>query len=119
MLGGRRLAGFLVLPDEMLLRKETPSLHLSEFEAIIKQSDIETYQGLLHPELPPLPFGLIFAPRLEKDGQSIYKFIVPPEVMERRDVQAWRLHVKRWQPQSIPPGFGDIWLYVTSAEPLQ
>ena len=69
VLGGRRLAGFLVLPDEMLLRKETPSLHLSEFEAIIKQSNIETYQGLLDPELPPLPFGFIFAPRLEKDAR--------------------------------------------------
>ena len=66
--GGRRLAGFLVLPDEMPLRKEIPSFHLSEFEAIVKQSNVETYQGLIHPEMPPLPFGFVFSPRLEKDG---------------------------------------------------
>ncbi len=113
--GGRRLAGFLVLPDEMPLRKETSSLHLSEFEAIVKQSNVETYQGLIHPEMPPLPFGFVFSPRLEKDGASIYQFIVPPEVMERREVQAWRLHVKRWQPESG----GNWWLYVTRAEPLR
>jgi hypothetical protein len=112
--GGRRLAGFLVLPDEMPLRKETASLHLSEFEAIIKQSDIEKYQGLIHPEMPPLPFGFIFAPRLEKDAASVYQFIVPPDVMERRDVKAWRMHVKRWQPETG----GNWWLYVTRAEPL-
>jgi hypothetical protein len=112
--GGRRLAGFLVLPDEMPLRKETASLHLSEFEAIVKQSEIETYQGLIHPEMPALPFGFIFAPRLEKDAASVYQFIVPPDVIERRDVKAWRFHVKRWQPETG----GNWWLYVTRAEPL-
>ena len=112
--GGRRLAGFLVLPDKMPLPKETASLNLSEFEAIIKQSDVEKFQGLIHPEMPPLPFGFIFAPRLEKDAASIYQFIVPPEVMERRDVKAWRLHVKRWQPETG----GNWWLFVTRAEPL-
>ena len=119
MFGGRRLAGFLVLPNEIPLRKETSSLHLPEFEAIIKHSGVEKYQGLIHPEMPPLPFGFIFAPRLEKHATSVYQFIVPPEVMERRDVQVWRLHVKRWQPESKLPGYGDYWLYVSRAEPLQ
>jgi hypothetical protein len=117
--GGRRLAGFLVLPDAIPLRKDSSSLHFSEFDAIIKQSGIERYQGLIHPEMPPLPFGFIFAPRLEKHATSVYQFIVPPEVMERRDVEVWRLHVKRWQPESKLPGYGDYWLYVSRAEPLQ
>jgi hypothetical protein len=118
--GGRRLTGFLVLPDEMPLRKETASLHLSEFEAIVKQSGVEKYQGLIHPEMPPLPFAFIFAARLEKDAGSDHKFIVPPDVMQHRNVQVWRLQVKRWQPESKLPGSGyrDFWLYVTHAEPL-
>jgi hypothetical protein len=116
--GGRRLVGFLVLPDEIPLRKEISSIHLREFEAIIKQSNIEMYQGLLHPEMPNLPFGFVFAARLEEGTESDRLFIVPPEVMERREVPAWRFHVKVWQPESVLPGHVDHWLYVTGAEPL-
>src|SRR5205823_4108735 len=102
--GGRRLAGFLIVPDGTALRKDIPSLHLSEFEAIIKESNVEIYQGLIHPEVPPLPFGFIFAPRLEKDVSSDYQYIVPPIVMERQDMPAWRLLVEEWQLNPTPPG---------------
>jgi hypothetical protein len=32
---------------------------------------------------PPLPFGFVFAPRLEKGASSYTEFIVPAEVLER------------------------------------
>jgi hypothetical protein len=115
--GGRRIAGFLIVEDGMPLRHDIATLHLSEFENIIKESNIETYQALIHPEVPPMPFGFIFAPRLEQDASSDYQFIVPPEVLEQKEIKAWRLHTKPWQKPGLVGG-GFYWFYVTHAEPL-
>jgi hypothetical protein len=113
--GGRRMSGFLVVEDGIPLRRDLPMLHLADFNAIIRQSDVESYQGLLNPVMPPLPFGLVFAPRLEKGVDSGYLYIVPAEVIERRDVPVWRLHLKKWGYK--PSGYGEYWFYVTQAEP--
>ena len=114
--GGRRMSGFLVVEDGLPLRSDVPTLHLADFDAIIEQSGVESYQGLLHPVTPPLPFGFVFAPRLEKGFISSNQFIVPAEVIERRDVPVWRFQLKRWGYK--PGGYGDYWFYVTNAEPL-
>jgi hypothetical protein len=113
--GGRRMSGFLVVGDGLPLRSDVPTLHLAEFEAIIELSDVETYQGLLHPVTPPLPFGFVFAPRLEKGAFGANQFIVPADVIERRDIRAWHFHLEPWHPKSN--GFGELWFYVTKAEP--
>jgi hypothetical protein len=112
--GGRRMSGLLVVSDSMPLRNEVPSIHLSAFEGILRQSGIEQYQDLLHPELPPLPFGFVFAPRLEKGSVSASLYIVPPQVLERGDVPAWHFDFKRW---GYKPRYGEYWFYVTKAEP--
>jgi hypothetical protein len=112
--GGRRMSGFLVVSDGVPLRDDVPSLHLADFEAIIEQSGVETYQELLHPVVPPLPFGFVFAPRLEKGSLSRFQYIVPAEVVERRDVPVWRFKLKRWGDKPRPD---DYWYYVTKAEP--
>src|SRR5260370_19616785 len=39
--GGRRMSGFLVVEDGLPLRSDVPTLHLADFEAIIKQSEVE------------------------------------------------------------------------------
>jgi hypothetical protein len=65
---------------------------------------------------PPLPFGFVFAPRLEKGTFSANQFIVPADVIERRDVSAWHFQLKRWEYK--PNGYGEFWFYVTKAEPL-
>jgi len=114
--GGRRMSGFLVVEDSLPLRRDVPMLHLADFNAIIRQSDVEFYQGLIHPVLPPLPFGFVFSPRLEQETQSQYQYIVPAEVIERRDVPAWHFHLKQWGYK--PGGYGEYWFYVTKAEPL-
>jgi hypothetical protein len=113
--GGRRMSGVLVVKDDVALRNDIPSLHLSEFEGILRQSGIEIYQELIHPTLPPLPFGLVFAPRLEKGSVSAFLYIVPPEVVEHRDVPSWHFNLKRWGYK--PGGYGEYWFYVTKAEP--
>ena len=113
--GGRRMTGFLVVEDGMPLRSDAPSIHLAQFETIIRESNVEFYQDLIHPVLPPLPFGFVFAPRVEKDASSLYQYIVPAEVVERRDVAAWHFDLKRWGYR--PGGYGEYWFYVPKAEP--
>jgi hypothetical protein len=113
--GGRRMSGFLVVKDDVPFRNDIPSIHLSQFEGILRQSGIEIYQDLIHPVLPPLPFAFVFAPRLEKGSVSVSLYIVPPEVVERRDVPAWHFSLKRWGYK--PGGYGEYWFYVTKAEP--
>ncbi|MEH2526397.1 MULTISPECIES: hypothetical protein [unclassified Bradyrhizobium] len=114
--GGRRMSGFLVVDDDQPLRDDIPSLHVADFDAIITQSGVEQYQDLIHPILPPLPFGFVFAPRLEKGSISRYLYIVPANVVERRDILAWHFDLKRWGDSSR---YGDYWFYVTKAEPWQ
>jgi hypothetical protein len=113
--GGRRMSGFLVVEDDLPLRDDIPSLHLADFDAIVRQSGVEYTQNLIHPILPPLPFGFVFAPRVEKGSISASLYIVPAEVVERREVSAWHFDLKHWGDNHT--GYGDYWLYVTKAEP--
>ena len=83
--------------------------------ALLRLSSVEIYQDLIHPSLPPLPFGFVFAPHLENGSVSAALYIVPPEVLERRNVQAWHFDLKRWG--NKPGGYGEYWFYVTKAEP--
>jgi hypothetical protein len=114
--GGRRMSGFLVVEDGLPLRSDVPSLHLADFDTLVRQSNVEFYQDLIHPILPPLPFGFVFSPRLEKESSSRYQYIVPAEVIERRDVPAWHFHLEQWRYK--PGGFDEYWFFVTKAEPL-
>jgi hypothetical protein len=115
VLGGRRMSGFLVVENGQPLPNDVASLHLADFEAIIEQSGLESYQGLLHPATLPLPFGFVFAPRLEKGTFSSDEFIVPADVIERRNVPAWHFQFK--QCDSKPNGSSEYWFCVTKAEP--
>src|SRR4051812_23503035 len=65
--GGRRMSGLLVVRDDTPLRSDIASVHLSQFEAIVKLSGVEAYQDLIHPTVPPVPFGFVFAPRVARD----------------------------------------------------
>jgi hypothetical protein len=120
--GGRRITGFLIVADDAPRRDDVPTLHLSEFKRIVQASDIERYQGLIHPTSPPLPFGFIYAPRLEKGPTGALFFIVPSIVMERGDVQAWRLRqFEKWhiKPPLVAGLTNEFWVYVGQADPLR
>jgi hypothetical protein len=114
--GGRQMSGFLVVANGAPLRHDVPSLHLADFEAIVATTGMEEYQDLLHPASPPLPFGFVFAPRAEKRVESGHLYIVPAEVLERRDVRAWHFHLKKWGDLYNVYNF-EYWQYVTMAEP--
>jgi hypothetical protein len=113
--GGRRMSGFLIVADGTPRRSDIPSLHFSDFEAIVAQSDIENYQGLLHPVAPDLPFGFVFAARLERGVASALLFIVPAYVTEHRDVSTWCFQLEPWQHKADAQGV--YWSNVRKAEP--
>jgi hypothetical protein len=115
VMGGRRMSGALIVADGAPRRVDIPTLSLSEFAALIDRSNVESYQGLLHPDAPPLPFGFVMTARLGK-GSSYYQYIVPAEVMERRDVSAWRFTVRA---RHVNPSWGPYWLTVDKAEPIR
>jgi hypothetical protein len=115
VLSGRRMTGFLVVADGSPLRHDIATLNLAQFDAIIRRSGVEYYQNLIHPVAPPLPFGFVFAPRIEPGVASANQYIVPAEVLERPDVPAWRFKLQRWGYK----GIGEYWYRVTHAEPLR
>jgi hypothetical protein len=115
--GGKRMSGYLVVADDDPLTGDVPRIRLSDFEDIIDESGAEDfYQGLLHPLSPPLPFGFVFAPRMERGVSSDYLYIVPPQVVESRDISAWRFNIEPWQHK--PDVTGNYWVHVTHATPL-
>ena len=85
---------------------------------MIAQSGVERDQDLIHPILPPLPFGFVFAPHVAKGSTSGPTYIVPAEVVERRDVPAWRFDFRPWGNANNRHG-NYHWFYVTNAEPWQ
>jgi hypothetical protein len=115
--GGRQMSGFLVVGDDQPLRADIPTVHLADFALMIAQSNVEHYQDLVHPIVPSLPFGFVFAPRVEKGIGSGSLYIVPAEVVERREVPAWHFDVKPWGQKHDGPVW--YWLYVTKAEPWE
>jgi hypothetical protein len=119
--GGRRMAGFIIVADGTPLRKDAPMMHLSDFAAVLEAGGLETLQGLIHPEVPPLPFAFVFAPRLENNVSSDYQYIVPATVLEQHDVQVWRFQLKHWQTKTAQKvGYGsDYWFYATRSESLR
>jgi hypothetical protein len=109
--GGRTISGFLVVADGEALRPDIPTIHFSEFQAIIAQSGIEPDIAVLHPKAPATPFGFVYAPRMEHGGLIAGIFVVPVEVLEHADVSAWHFAVP-----SV--GAGSSYRFnVTKAEP--
>lgn len=113
--GGRRMTGLLVVPDKAPLPSDVASIHLSDFSEIISRSQLETYQGLVHPKAPDAPFGFIGAPRTEKGASSGLQYIVPAKVLLDKDVPAWRFTVENWE---VKKSGAIYWYLVRSAEPV-
>jgi hypothetical protein len=110
--GGRRLSGFVVVADGEPLPTDTPTMHFSDFKAIVVASGIEQSMMLLPPAGPALPFGFVFAPRIDlgiRSSGSI--FVVPTDVVQRSDVRAWHFEITNNQSGPIDRP------YVTGADP--
>lgn len=117
ILGGRRVTGVLVVSDGEPRSKDMPTVLLSDFVRMIERSGLEIYyQRLVTPAPPPTPFALVQAPNLVPGEPTTHQYIAPPEILERRDVTAWRL--RNAAPYGQIPGNFAYWLKPERIEPL-
>lgn len=98
--GGHRMSGVLVVADGAPKEADVPTVTLSEFEKIVRHSNIEIYQGLLTPKAPSTPFGVVAGQRAEKGAESGRLYIVPEEVIRSKSVSLWQFTIANWQLKS-------------------
>lgn len=111
--GGHRMSGVLVVADDAPTEADVPTVTLSEFEKIVRHSNIEIYQGLLTPKAPTTPFGIVAGQRAENGAKSGHLYIVPEEVIRSHSVSLWNFTVTDWQ---VKPGMIAYWYFVTHAQ---
>jgi hypothetical protein len=113
--GGSRMGGVLVVADDAPLPTDVASVHLSDFRAAVASSGVELYQNLVTPEPPPLPFGFVATITRGVKFTTDVLFIVPPDVMFRRDVTTWRFQLQEFGRKKP---YASYWYLVTKAEPV-
>jgi hypothetical protein len=91
--GGRRITGFLVIPDGTAVPVQTPALTVSEFIKLIGYALLEHDVGpFVQEAIAKAPFAFIAAARIDDrdDRNQLGLYIAPPAMLEERDVWAWR-----------------------------
>lgn len=114
--GGRRISGVMVVADDVPLKTDVASIHVSDFANIIRHTAVEQSQDIVTPHPPPLPFAFIVAP--ERIAVNYYRFdlfIAPPKVLSRPDVSTWRFDVRDF---GRTHNSGVWWSLVTKAEAI-
>ena len=115
IVGGRFVAGFLVVADESSLPPNVASLHASDFIKLLQSTSLGNELRLNAADIRArVPFALIWAPRLNMSYQ-IYSYVAPSAVLERKDITTWHLRL-RHRSADEPP-----WLFyedAIAAEPL-
>src|SRR5262249_47263166 len=94
--GGRRMSGFLVVPDGELGPRSVPVMQASEFARMVRATHLEgDFAPFLGQVLSRVPFAFVGAGRMDGPNNT-NTYIVSPEVLERRDVWAWRFTTRSW-----------------------
>ena len=109
--GGRRMSGFLVVPDGEVGPRSVPVMQASEFARMIHATPLEGDFGpFLDQVLARAPFAFVGAARIDgPNDMNIY--IVSPEVLARKDIWAWRFTTRS---RAEGSGLRDV----IAAEPL-
>ena len=113
--GGRRISGFLVVPDGAAPRNDVPTVDLSTFSRIVGQSGIELYQGLVNPQTPKLRSDSYLPPQSIRP-EVISVILSRPKSLKGKMLVLGDLTYEEWQRKT---NSGPYWFYVTHAEPLQ
>jgi hypothetical protein len=110
--GGRRLSGFIVVPDAAAHPSSVPTLSLSQFDTLFEWLGSEL--GPLDDELRArAPFALVFGQNLKDGIGEVY--IAPVSALERSDVRAWRFRLENAPDKAL----WRKWLQpVATAEPV-
>jgi hypothetical protein len=91
ILGGKTMAGLLVVPDALDLPLTVPSIHYSDFVRAITDDELESYGLILDPEWRTREFGFVASV-----GSIVYTILItPPEVMRQQQVGGWKLRVAK------------------------
>jgi hypothetical protein len=113
--GGIRMTGFLVIPDGEAEPRSVPVMRASEFARMVRATHLEGDFGpFLNQLLPRVPFAFVGAGRVDGPNHTNI-YIVPPEVLGRKDVWAWRFTTRRWAEGERP---WSTLRDVVAAEPL-
>ena len=115
VLGGRHIAGFVVIPDHEDVPPSVPALHFSKFIELFRSSYWESDFGPIlndRPPTPPFAFIMGLGPG-SRFGGNIY--VAPPAVLQMPHVCAWRFHVRNRQSQA---SHNLIFFDVTAADEL-
>jgi hypothetical protein len=115
VLGGRHIAGFLVIPDEEPNPLSVPALHFSQFVELFRSSYWESDFGPILNERPPTPpFAFVMGVGPDAPyGGNIY--VAPPAVLQMPRVCAWKFNVRNRQSEA---SHNVIFFDVTAAEEL-
>lgn len=107
ILGTRRMAGFLVVPDGQVLPTAVPAIHHSAFVQIVRSSGIERYDALVTPApIHRPPFAIAAAIPVHRRTNGL--LILPPEVFTSLDDRLWRIRFESTR----------YWSTVTDATPV-
>jgi hypothetical protein len=103
VLGGKRLTGFLVIPDTEPRSSAIPAIHLSQFVRLVSITRLEDDFGpFLQEMVGRTPFALVVsAGRLDAENQSNI-YLAPPTVLEQRHAWAWRFVLRVRHPSEVP-----------------
>lgn len=89
---GRTLTGFLVVPDDVPLPKQTPAIHSSTFVDLIRNVGIERYYGsFLDLAVKKIPFAFVTGPSINDPNSIEQIYLAPADILTRGPAKAWRL----------------------------
>jgi hypothetical protein len=98
--GGKRISGFLVIPDEADGDCSVPALRWRKFVELIQMIGLEAEFGAFLKDLAgKSPFAFITGVRFDVGNQQLV-YIAPSKLIEERDALAWRLTLLPLQPNS-------------------
>lgn len=94
VLGGRFMAGFVVIPDDQPVPTDVPSMRRSDFTKALDYSGHQASREITLPALSS-PLAFIVAPNASGTDGIRYVLLAPVEVFTRRDVAAWQLTLEQ------------------------
>ena len=105
----RPLTGFMVVADSAEPLRTVPSIAFSKFREFLEAGQF--LQATPMERFPPVPFGFLYPAEMPRNMRVYQSLVVPPEVILRDDVRAWRLKV-------APLNDVEAWVQATQAEPI-
>ena len=115
VLGGRHIAGFVVISDHEANPLSVPALHFSQFVELFRSSHWESDFGpIFNDRSPTPPFAFIMGVGPgARFGGNIY--VAPPAVLQLPDVCAWKFSVRNRRSEA---SHSSIFFDVTAADEL-